>query len=85
MIWIFLCTTSPLRLDGSLGFLLAKPLTCPFQMRLLLEEVPLPSSPEASAVCGHQRVVPSSPLVCRQMAEKLAARRKSIPYRGVAK
>src|ERR1700753_3343558 len=54
-------------------------------MRLLPEEVPLPSSPEASAVRGRQRAVPSDPLVRRRMAEKLAARRKSLPYGGVAK
>ena len=54
-------------------------------MRLLPEEVPLPSSPEASAVHGRQRAVPSDPLVRRRMAEKLAARRKSLPYGGVAK
>ena len=40
-------------------------LTCPLQMRLLPEEVPLPSSPEATAIRGHQRAVPSDPLVCR--------------------
>ena len=34
-------------------------------MRLLPEEVPLPLSPEASAVRGRQRAVPSDPLVCR--------------------
>ena len=49
-------------------------LTRLLQMRLLPEEVPLPSSPEASAVRGHQRAVPSDPLVRRRMAEKLAAR-----------
>ena len=49
-------------------------LTCLLQMRLLPEEVLLPSSPEASAVCGRQRAVPSDPLVRRHMAEKLAAR-----------
>ena len=49
-------------------------LTRPLQMRLLPEEVPLLSSPEASAVRGHQRAVPSDPLVRRRMAEKLAAR-----------
>ena len=38
-------------------------LTCPFQMHLLPEEVPLPSSPEVSAVRGRQRAVPSDPLV----------------------
>ena len=54
-------------------------------MRLVPEEVPLPSSPEASAVRGRQRAVPSDPLVRRHMAEKLSARRKSIPYGGVAK
>ena len=54
-------------------------------MRLLPEEVPLPSSPEASAVRGRQRAVPSDPLVHRRMAEKVSVRRKSIPYRGVAK
>ena len=54
-------------------------------MRLLPEEVPLPSSPEASAVCGRQRAVPSDPLVRRHMAKKLAARRESLPYGGVAK
>src|ERR1700753_1897137 len=54
-------------------------------MRLLPEEVPLPSSPETSAVRGHQRAVPSDPLVRRRMAEKLSAHRKSLPYRGVAK
>ena len=54
-------------------------------MRLLPEEVPLPSSPEASAVRGRQRAVPSDPLVRRRMAEKLTARRTSFPYRGVAK
>ena len=43
-------------------------------MRLLLEEVPLPLSPEALAVRGRQRAVPSDPLVHRRMAEKLAAR-----------
>ena len=60
-------------------------LTCPFQMRLLPEEVPLPSSPEASAVRGRQRAVPSDPLFRQRMAEKIAARRKSLPYGGVAK
>ena len=60
-------------------------LTCLLQMRLLPEEVPLPSSPEVSAVCGCQRAMPSDPLVRRHMAEKLSARRKSIPYGGVAK
>ena len=54
-------------------------------MCLLPEEVPLPLSPEGSAVRGRQRAVPSDPLVCRRMAEKLAARQKSIPYGGVAK
>ena len=54
-------------------------------MRLLPEEVPLPSSPEASAVRGRQRAVPSDPLVRRRMAKKLAARRESLPYGGVAK
>ena len=54
-------------------------------MRLLPEEVPLPSSSEVSAVRGRQRAVPSDPLVRRRMAKKLAARRKSLPYRGVAK
>ena len=54
-------------------------------MRLLPEEVPLPSSPEASAVRGRQRAVPSDPLVRRCMAKKLAARRESLPYGGVAK
>ena len=54
-------------------------------MRLLPEEVPLPSSPEVSAVRGRQRAVPSDPLVHRCMAEKFAARQKSIPYGGVAK
>ena len=38
-------------------------LTCLSQMQLLPEEVLLPSSPEASAVCGRQRAVPSDPLV----------------------
>ena len=60
-------------------------LTCLLQMRLLPEEVLLPSSPEASAVRGRQRAVPSDPLVRRRMAEKLAAHRKSLPYGGVAK
>ena len=54
-------------------------------MRLLPEEVPLPSSPEASAVRGRQRAVPSDPFVRQRMAKKLAARRKSLPYGGVAK
>ena len=54
-------------------------------MRLLPEEVPLPSSPEASVVRGRQRAVPSDPLIHQRMAEKLAARRKSIPYGGVVK
>ena len=54
-------------------------------MCLLPEKVPLPSSPEASAVRGRQRAIPSDPLVRRRMAEKLAARRKSLPYGGVAK
>ena len=54
-------------------------------MHLLPEEVPLPSSLEASAVRGRQRAVPSDPLVRRRMAEKLAARRKPLPYGGVAK
>ena len=54
-------------------------------MRLLPEEVPLPPSPEASAVRGRQRAVPSDPLVRRRMAKKLAARRESLPYGGVAK
>ena len=54
-------------------------------MRLLSEEVPLPLSPEASAVRGRQRAVPSDPLVHQRMAEKFAARQKSIPYGGVAK
>ena len=54
-------------------------------MRLLPEEIPLPSSPEASAVRGRQRAMPSDPLVRRRMAKKLAARRKSLPYGGVAK
>ena len=54
-------------------------------MRLLPEEVPLPLSPEASAVRGRQRAVPSDPLVRRHMAEKITARRKSLPYGGVAK
>ena len=54
-------------------------------MRLLPEEVPLPSSPEASAVRGRQRAVPSDPLVHRRMAEKLAVCKKSLPYGGVAK
>ena len=62
-----------------------KPLTCSFQMRLLPEEIPLPSSPRASAVRGCQRAVPSDPKVHWQMAKTLAARRKSIPYGGVAK
>ena len=60
-------------------------LTCLFQMCLLPEEVPLPSSPEASAVRGCQRAVPSDPLVRRRMAKKLAAHRESLPYGGVAK
>ena len=60
-------------------------LTCLLQMRLLPEEVPLPSSLEASAVRGRQRAVPSDPLVRRCMAEKLSARQKSLPYGGVAK
>ena len=60
-------------------------LTRLLQMRLLPEEVPLPSSPEASAVRGCQRAVPSDPLVRQRMAERLAACRKSLPYRGVAK
>ena len=60
-------------------------LTCRLQMRLLPEEVPLPSSLEASAVRGRQRAVPSDPLVRRCMAKKLAACRESIPYGGVAK
>ena len=54
-------------------------------MRLLPEEVPLPSSPEASAVRGRQRAVPSDPLVRQRMAEQLAACRKPLPYGGVAK
>ena len=54
-------------------------------MRLLPEEVPLPSSPEASAVCGRQRAVPSDLVVRRRMAEKSIVRRKLIPYGGVAK
>ena len=54
-------------------------------MRLLPEEVPLPTSPEVSAVRGRQRAVPSDPLVRRRMAEKLSARQKLIPYGGVAK
>ena len=54
-------------------------------MCLLPEEIPLPSSPEASAVRGRQRAVPSDPLVRRRMAEKSAARRKPLPYGGVAK
>ena len=54
-------------------------------MRLLPEEVPLPSSLEASAVRGHQRAVPSSPEVRQRMAEKLVVCQKSIPYGGVAK
>ena len=54
-------------------------------MRLLPEEVPLPASPEVSAVRGRQRAVPSDPLVRRRMAKKLAARRESLPYGGVAK
>ena len=54
-------------------------------MRLLLEEVLLPLSPEASAVRSRQRAVPSDPLVRWRMAEKLAARQKSISYGGVAK
>ena len=49
-------------------------LTCLLQMRLLPEEVPLPSSPEASAVRGCQRAVPSDPAVRQRMAEKSAAR-----------
>ena len=54
-------------------------------MRLLLEEVLLPSSPEASAVRGRQRAVPSDPLVRQRMAKKLAARQELLPYGGVAK
>ena len=54
--------------------LFVKPLTLPFQMQLLPEGVPLPSGPGASAVCGCQRAVPSSPFVRRCMAEKLAVR-----------
>ena len=54
-------------------------------MQLLPEEVPLPSSPEVSAVRGRQRAVPSDPLVRQRMAKKLAACQESIPYGGVAK
>ena len=54
-------------------------------MRLLPEEVPLPASPETSAVCSRQRAVPSDPLVRRRMAEKSAACQKSFPYGGVVK
>ena len=54
-------------------------------MCLLPEEVPLPASPEISDVRGRQRAVPSDPLVRKRMAEKLAARRRMIPYGGVAK
>ena len=79
---------------GPLGILVFAPsgrrdlcnlLTRLLQMRLLPEEVPLPSSLEASAVRGRQRAVPSDPLVRRRMAEKLAARRESLPYGGVVK
>ena len=60
-------------------------LTRLLQMCLLPEEVPLPSSPEASAVRGRQRAVPSDPLVRRRMAKKLTVRRELFPYGGVAK
>ena len=60
-------------------------LTRLLQMHLLPEEVPLPSSPETSAVRGRQRAVPSDPVVRRHMAEKSAAHRKPLPYRGIAK
>ena len=84
--WLADTLTSTLsRLDGSLGILLAMPLTHSLQMCLLPEEVPLPSSPEASAVRGHQRAVPLSPRVRERMAKKLAARQESLPYGGVAK
>ena len=52
-------------------------------MQLLPEEVPLSNSPLGSAVRG-QRVVPSSPLTRRHMADKIAAHRKLIPYGGVS-